>query len=86
MIVIKHFFSLHFRFVFRLVKRQKESITTIENFPNELFYQIFSYLTDGKLFSSFYLLTKDDRFDELIRTRTSINLQSIRRLHSTMIN
>ncbi len=60
--------------------RKKESITTIENLPNELFYQIFSYLTDDELFSSFHLLTKNGRFDELIRKRTSINLRSIRRL------
>jgi hypothetical protein len=54
--------------------------TTIECLPNELFYQIFSYLTDGELILSFHLLTKNIRFDELIRNRTSINLRSIRRL------
>jgi hypothetical protein len=67
-------------FIFCLGVHKKESITTIENLPNELFYQIFFYLTNGELFSSFCLLTKDGHFDELIRKRTSINLWSIRRL------
>jgi hypothetical protein len=38
--------------------------TNLQHLPNELFYQIFSYLTDGEMFSSFYLVTKDGRFDE----------------------
>jgi hypothetical protein len=56
-------------------------VTSFECLPNELFYQIFSYLTDGELFLSFNCLTSDDRFDELIRGRTSLNLRSIERSH-----
>ena len=64
-----------------LIKRFK-STTTIPNLtclPNELFYQIFSYLTDGELLLSFKNFIRTDRFNELIRNRTSINFYSIRR-------
>ncbi|UJR20104.1 hypothetical protein I4U23_023238 [Adineta vaga] len=66
----------------RLTKRLKASIepkSTLECLPNELFYQIFSYLTDRELLNSFRFLPFHHRFDELIENRTSINLQSIQR-------
>jgi hypothetical protein len=62
-----------------LVIRREGLVTRFECLPNELFYHIFSYLTDGELFLSFNCLTEDNRFSELIRGRTSINLRSIQR-------
>lgn len=62
------------------IPNEKILRTTIENLPNELFYEIFSYLTDDELLTSFRLLTKNKHFDQLIYNRTSINLRSIRRL------
>jgi hypothetical protein len=68
------------------IKRLKTSFenekflrTNLQNLPNELFYQIFSYLTDGEIVSSFSSLTQDNRFDQLIRRRTSLNFRSIGR-------
>ena len=60
-----------------------ESIKNIQCLPNEIFYQIFSYLTDGELLFSFHSSDKNDRFYQLIRDRTSINLRSIRRSQFT---
>jgi hypothetical protein len=55
------------------------SKSKFEELPNELFYQIFSYLNDSELLTSFRLLTNDGRFDELIVNRTRIHFRSIRR-------
>lgn len=70
-----------------IIKRLKTSINNeklvrrkFEDFPNELIYEIFSYLTDNELFISFYCLTKDNRFNQLISNRTKINFRSIQRL------
>jgi hypothetical protein len=65
----------------RTNKRLKTFVSKskFEELPNELFYQIFSYLTDSELLTSFRLLTNDGRFDELIVNRTRIHFRSIRR-------
>ncbi|CAF1265165.1 unnamed protein product [Adineta steineri] len=59
--------------------KHKKILSNIECLPNEIFYQIFSYLTDRELLNSFCFTLKNKRFDELIRNRTSINFRSIQR-------
>lgn len=51
----------------------------MEDLPNELFYKIFSYLSDGELFRSFDFSRKKPRFDHLILHRTKLNFRSIDR-------
>ena len=51
----------------------------MEDFPNELFYKIFSYLTDGELFKSFDFSGRNYRFEDLIIHRTKLNYHSIER-------
>lgn len=51
----------------------------MEDFPNELFYKIFSYLTDGELLKSFDFSGRNPRFDDLIIHRTKLNYRSIER-------
>lgn len=61
-------------------KRVKIRRSNLFDLPNELIYQIFSYLTDGEIFESFVKFDSTNRFDELIRNRTSIDFRSIRRI------
>jgi len=61
-------------------KRVKIHRSNLFDLPNELIYQIFSYLTDGEIFESFVKFDSTNRFDELIRNRTSIDFRSIRRI------
>jgi hypothetical protein len=60
--------------------KTNSKINSIEELPNELFYQIFTYLTDPELLIAFRGLTNDGRFDELIRNRTKLHFRSIRRI------
>ncbi len=66
-----------------LTKRLKSTIstkTTFECLPNELFYQIFSYLTARELLTAFSFFPLHHRFNQLIHNRTSINPHSIHRI------
>ena len=53
--------------------------TKLEDLPNELFYKIFSYLTDGELFHSFDFSERNLRLERLIIHRTKLNFRSIDR-------